>query len=67
MLLHFGADPTVKKKNRCSPLLIIACSDVVELLLKAKVDVNACLEDGTTWLVGMAILRCHFYSSSVWC
>ena len=47
-LLHFGADPNVKKRNWCSPFIIASKnghSDVVELLLKAKVDVNACLEE----------------------
>ena len=50
-ILQFDADPNLKNFNGWTPLMI-ACknddSDVVELLLKAKVDVNARLKDGTT-------------------
>ena len=48
-LLQFGVDP--ERSDRWTPLMI-AChnghSDVVRLLLMATIDVNACLEDGTT-------------------
>ena len=50
MLLYFGADPNKKENGGWTPFPTVCKNGhkgIVQLLVNTKVDVNACLEDGS--------------------